>query len=198
MAEVYKFKVKLQELENMIWRDIEITSVSSVAKLGYSVLAAFESAGSHLFSIRYKGKRYEIMFEEDDFGSEPVMDPMTTKLSDLKLTVGDTLRMEYDYGAGWEFSIELMSVTEMKRGTGNHYPYITDGAGKGMIEDTSPAYLAGLVRQIDKTGNLPQIADGDSGKKYEWDYRKFDLEDSNMFYKDMILNLQYIYEEDGE
>lgn len=30
MADVYKFKVKLRELENYIWRDIEITSVSSV------------------------------------------------------------------------------------------------------------------------------------------------------------------------
>lgn len=34
MAEVYKFKVGLSELENYIWRDIEITSLSSVAKLG--------------------------------------------------------------------------------------------------------------------------------------------------------------------
>lgn len=64
MADVYRFKVRLCVLENVIWRDIEITSVSSVAKLGYVVLAAFESTASHLFNIRFGGKRYEIVFEE--------------------------------------------------------------------------------------------------------------------------------------
>jgi hypothetical protein len=106
MADVYKFKVKLSELENAIWRDIEITSVSSIAKLGYVILAAFESTASHLFNIRFDGKRYEIIFAEDDFGDEPVIDPIRTKLSALKLNVGDKLSMEYDYGSGWEFEIE--------------------------------------------------------------------------------------------
>lgn len=32
MTEVYKFKVKLGELDEKIWRDIEISSMSSVAK----------------------------------------------------------------------------------------------------------------------------------------------------------------------
>lgn len=67
MADVYKFKVGLCELENDMWRDIEITSVSSVAKLGYAVLAAFESTASRLFNIRFDGKRYEIVFKEDVF-----------------------------------------------------------------------------------------------------------------------------------
>jgi hypothetical protein len=30
MADVYKFKVRLKEIETIIWRDIEITSVSSM------------------------------------------------------------------------------------------------------------------------------------------------------------------------
>lgn len=59
MADVYKFKVKLVDFENIIWRDIEITSVSSVAKLGYAVIAAFEGTGSHLFNIRHKDKANE-------------------------------------------------------------------------------------------------------------------------------------------
>lgn len=87
MADVYKFKIRLCELENVIWREIEITSVSSVAKLGYAVLAAFESTASHLFNIRFGGKRYEIVFEEDDFDDEPAIDPIKTKLSALNLAL---------------------------------------------------------------------------------------------------------------
>lgn len=182
MADIYKFKVRLCELQNSIWRDIEITSVSSVAKLGYAILTAFESTASHLFNIRCNGKRYEIMFEEDDFDDEPVIDPIRTKISALKLCVGDTLSMKYDYGASWEFQIELLSVTEMKRGAGTHYPYVTDGKGKGIIEDISPYELVEIVEKINKEGMVPMITDMYSGKAVSWDYRDFNLAYCNMFF----------------
>ena len=37
MADVYKFKVRLCELENAMWRDIEKTSDTSEPKLPYAV-----------------------------------------------------------------------------------------------------------------------------------------------------------------
>lgn len=194
MADVYKFKVRLCELENIIWREIEITSVSSVAKLGYAVLAAFESTASHLFNIRYNGKRYEIVLEENDFDEEPAVDPINTKLSILNLDVGDTLTMEYDYGAGWKFEIELLSVTEMRRGAGMHYPRVADGEGKGMIEDASPYELAEIVMKTDTDGTLPKITDMYSGKIGEWDYRDFDLEYCNVFFKGNVWKIQNAYE----
>lgn len=203
MADVYKFKVSLKEMSNKIWRDIEISSVSSVAKLGYVVLATFESTASHLFNIQFNGKRYEIVFDDDfdddfddAFGFEPAIDPIKTKLSSLKLSVGDVLEMEYDYGAGWKFEIKLVSITEMKRGTGTHYPYVTDGQSKGIIEDTSPYELEDIIKQIDKTGQLPKIYDYEYDEQKEWDYRKFDLEYCNTFLKDRIFKIQCAYEEE--
>lgn len=195
MADIYKFKVRLCELESIMWRVIEITSVSSVAKLGYAVLAAFESTASHLFNIKFKGKRYEIIFEDDDFNQVPAIDPTTTKLSALKLNAGDKLSMEYDYGAGWEFEIELLSVSEMKRGAGTHYPYVTDGKGKGIIEDTSPYEIAEIVEKTDHDGTLPRIIDMYSGKENEWDYKKFDLEYCNVFFKDNVWRIRCAYED---
>lgn len=195
MADVYKFEVKLCELESIMWRDIEITSVSSVAKLGYAVLAVFESTASHLFNIKFKRKRYEIVFEDDDFDDEPAIDPIKTKLSALKLNAGDKLSMEYDYGAGWEFEIKLISVTEMKRGAGTHYPYVTAGKGKGIIEDTSPYELAEIVGKTDCDGTFPRIADMYSGKENEWDYRDFNLEYCNVFLKDNVWRIRCAYEE---
>lgn len=194
MADVYTFKVKLENLENIIWRDIEITSASSVAKLGYSVLAAFESAACHLFCIRFAGKRYEILFEEPEFIDEPIIDPVKTKLSTLKLNVGDVLNLEYDYGAGWGFSIELISVKEMKRGSGTHYPYVVSGEGKGIIEDTSPYELLEIIKETNKSGLIPKVFDLISEKEKDWDYKDFDLEYVNVFFKDKILRTQYAYE----
>lgn len=194
MAEVYTFRVRLCELKNVIWRDIEITSVSSVAKLGYAVLAAFDSTANHLFNIRFKGRRYEIMFDEDDFFGEPVFDPVHTKLSALKLKAGNRLSMEYDYGAGWEFEIKLLSITGMERGRGRHYPYVAGGKGKSIIEDTSPYELTEIIEKTNKDGILPKITDGYSGEETVWDYRDFDLAYCNMFFKNDVLGIQTAYE----
>ncbi len=194
MADVYKFKVTIKEVPDKIWRDIEISSLSSVAKLGYTILATFEAAASHLFNIKFNGKRYEIVIE-DDFEFEPVIDPIKTKLSALKLSVGDVLEMEYDYGAGWEFTIKLVTITEMKKGSGNHYPYVTAGQGKGIIETIPPFELAGIIEVTDKTGILPQVCDNFLDEEIEWDYRKFDLEYCNVFLKGEIEQIQYAYEE---
>lgn len=194
MAEIYKFKVRLSELENYIWRDIEITSISSVAKLGYAVLAAFSGAASHLFCIHANEKRYEFLYEGDDLFEEESFNPVIAKLSSLKLSIGDKLSMEYDYGAGWKFDIELVSKAEMKKGSGTHYPYITDGKGNGIIEDTSPGMLVEYIEQTEKDGILPTYYDFDTDKEIEWDYRKCDLEYLNSFYKFRIAHIKVAYE----
>ncbi len=194
MADVYKFKVTIKEVPDKIWRDIEISSLSSVAKLGYTILATFEAAASHLFNIKFNGKRYEIVIE-DDFEFEPVIDPIKTKLSALKLSIGDVLEMEYDYGASWKFTIKLVAITEMKKGSGNHYPYVTAGQGRGIIEDRPPFELAEIIEKTDKTGILPQVCDNFLDEEIEWDYRKFDLEFCNIILKREIEAIQYAYEE---
>lgn len=193
MANVYKFKAAIKEVPDKIWRDIEISSLSSVAKLGYTILAAFEAAASHLFNIQFKGKRYEIVFDDDEF--EPAINPIGTKLSTLKLAVGDVMEMEYDYGAGWEFTIELLSITEMKKGSGNHYPYVTAGQGKGIIENIPPFELAGIIEETDKTGILPQVCDNFLDEEIEWDYRDFDIKICNALLKGEIEQIQFAYEE---
>ncbi len=215
MADVYQFKVKLKELPKIIWRDIEITSVSTVAKLAYSVLAAFEAEATHLFGIEFKGVNYEIFPEDNQYENlkklweqldkkipienlpvfKSIADPTKTKLSDLKLSKGDVLHMEYDYGAGWEFSIKLIRITEMKKGTGTHYPYIVNGRGKGIIEDMFPFELVEMIKETNETGNLPKIYDAFSDDGIEWDYNDFDLEYCNMSFKDIIRKIQSIYEE---
>ena len=193
MADVYKFKVSLKGMEKHIWRDIEITSASSVAKLGYAVLASVEASANHLFYIEYDGVRYE--FPTDDIMLEgPLTDPSKVKLASLYLKAGSQLKMEYDYGASWMFDIELISITEMGRGAGNHYPYVTDGAGKGIVEELFLGDLLEAIERTDKTGELPLYYDYNLEKKIPWDYREFDLKYLNTFFKDTIASIADTYE----
>lgn len=195
MADVYKFRVDVKGLENVIWREIEVSSLSSVAKLGYSVLAAFQLTGSHLFNLKFNNKRYEILFEEPEVVNEPIIDPIKTKVSEIKLTAGDVIDMQYDYGAGWEFSIKLISITEMKKRAGSHYPFITDGKGSGLIEDISPYQLIEMVKKTDEEGVLPKIYIESYNSEIEWDYRHFLLKDSNILFKGEVYAIQEGYEE---
>lgn len=200
MADVYKFRVKLQELEKYLWRDIEVSSLSTLAKLAYSILASYQAQGSHLFGITYNNFKYEFDYDNDMFDSldddiEDVISPNITKISSLKLKVGDRMEMEYDYGAGWTFDIELVSISPMEKGRGTHYPYITDGAGWGIIEDTCPGDLIDYIKQIDETGVLPKFEPHSMPFcTAAWDYRRFDTETINALLKGEVQQLQDAYE----
>lgn len=65
MAEVYTFHVAVKEMENKIWRDIDISSKSTLAQLSYAILVVFNTEYNHLFCLYYKGKRYELRFDPD-------------------------------------------------------------------------------------------------------------------------------------
>lgn len=47
----------------------------------------------------------------------------------------------------------------MKRGAGTHYPYVTDGKGKGIIEDMATYELVEIITETDRKGILPKIMD---------------------------------------
>lgn len=82
----------------------------------------------------------------------------------------------------------------MKCGAGTHYPHVTGGKGKGIIEDTSPYELVEIIAKTDTVGILPKITDIYSGKEKEWNYTNFDLEYCNVFFKDNVWKMQNAYE----
>ncbi len=71
--------------------------------------------------------------------------------------------MEYDNGAGWEFSIELMSMKEIRRGAGTHYPYVIYSKGKGILEDTLTYELFEAIKHTDQTGEVQRAVEIFSG-----------------------------------
>ncbi len=76
----------------------------------------------------------------------------TVKLADMNLKIGDRIRMDYDYGTTQTFWLELVGIEDMQKGHGTRYPYITDGAGQGIIDDWSCDEMIELVKQIDEKG----------------------------------------------
>jgi len=201
MTNVLEFHIELVGFEDKFWRDMQISDNTTVAKLGYIVLASYHAAASHLFNIKFRDNRYELLIEPDDFEGPlgPAINPMKVKLKDFDLQAGDTFTMEYDYGAGWEWTIEYRSSAPMRKGTGKHFPWITAAAGRGIVEDVGPGEFASMIEYIDRTNEtIPVPSHRDFDHTINWDYRWCDMDCQNGLLKYDIEEIRWAYEEPFE
>ena len=181
-TKVYTFHIAYEGLEDRIWRKAEVSSNYRLDQLGYMVLAAFDTMAYHLFEFFYDDGRFEIPNEDAPFEQ---IDMADFKLHQLELKPGDRIRMDYDFGTTQTFWMELVAVDDMKRGWGRRYPYVLDGAGRGIIDDMSCEELSELIAQIDRTGKTDEPIYYQE-RRISWDYRWFDLDCMNSLLKGEI------------
>ena len=190
VTKVYTFLVAYEGLEDKIWRKIAVSSNYRLDQLGYAILAAFDTMAYHLFEFHYGGERFEIP-NEDAF--EEQIDMAMFKIHQLKLKIDDRIRMDYDFGTTQTFWIELVNVEDMGRGQGTRYPYIIDGAGCGIIDDLSSEELQELIAQIDNKGRTDDLIYYNN-RTFPWDYRWFNLDNTNALFKGEIRMIEEGYE----
>jgi hypothetical protein len=197
MTKVLTFKVEVEELENKIWRVIEITDSKTVAELAYTILATFDSLAYHLYNIKHGNDRYDCMIAmtmEDYSGAEKLIDANTTKLAKVDFSKNNKMVMEYDYGSTITFIITYISSKNLERGHGRHYPYIIDGQGRGIIDDLSTYELVDIVKDIDKTGKSVHDFTPGYDRPIKYDYRDFDLKGTNILLKGSVEEIKDGYE----
>ena len=194
MARVYTFQIVYIGCENKIWRDIRISSNSTMDVLGYAVLSSFSTCAYHLFMMTYKGTDYEL--DDEKIQTTPKL-MSETKLGNLKLEIGDKIHMIYDFGEEQEFEITLLSDEEMPKGSGRAYPKVSDGAGRGIIDDMSAEDLLDLIKKIDKIGKSDFIY-AHRGERAPWDYRNYQIDIDNCLLKGRIAKIKSAYENPEE
>lgn len=198
MTKVLVFKVEVEGLEDKIWRKIEITDSKTVADLAYTILASFDSLAYHLYDILYKDKRYICRINDDYFGKQELIDATITKLNNLDLNDNDEIVMEYDFGATNSFKIKFLGSRDLERGRGTHYPYVIDGAGRGIIDDIPDYELKEIVDSIDKKGESDFYFTSGYDRKIKYDYRDYDIKTNNILLKGLVEEIKYNYEDYGE
>lgn len=197
MTKVLIFKVEVELLEDKIWRTIEITDQSTVADLAYTIIATFQALGDHLYEIRHNGKIYDSFIAIEDYHSkEKLINATKTHLNNLNLKTNDKLIMNYDTGSTITFNLTYLGSRSFEKGSGMHYPYITDGAGLGIINDYTNFELKEMVDDIDRKGksNYQYISMFLTYKDY--DYRNFDLKKNNLHLKRFYRKIKQGYEQD--
>ena len=195
MAKVLTFQVGIEGLEDKIWRKIEITDRRTVADLAYTILATFDSLAYHLYDIKYKNKVYDCWIDiEYDHRDVELVNAVTTKLSDMDLKENDTMEMDYDSGSTTTFKITYLGSREMEKYNGKHYPYIIDGAGRGMLDDLCDFELKEIVDDIDKKGYSEHYFTPGYERTIKYDYRKFNIKNNNALLKGLVLDIKNGYE----
>lgn len=195
MAKVLTFQVGIDGLEDKIWRKIEITDRRTVADLAYTILATFDSLAYHLYDIKYKNKVYDCWIDiEYDHRDVELVNAVTTKLSDMDLKENDTMEMDYDTGSTTTFKITYLGSREMEKYNGKHYPYIIDGAGRGMLDDLCDFELKEIVDDIDKKGYSEHYFTPGYERTIKYDYRKFNIKNNNALLKGLVLDIKNGYE----
>ena len=187
----------------MIWQEfIHLKSFIWVAKTKSGVIFRFLQIRQwlcwampcfrayHLFYMEYKGTNYEL--NDEEFQTKPKL-MAETKLGNLKLEIGDKIHMIYDFGEEQEFEITLLSDEEMSRGSGRTYPKVSDGAGRGIIDDMSAEDLLDLIKKIDKTGKSDFIY-AHKGEHLPWDYHNYQIDIDNCLLKGEIAKIKSAYE----
>jgi len=134
MNKSYQFVAELKHFKPRIWRRFVINADSTLADLGYLMIAMFEGTASHLFhfykdlDVYYECAAYEDTGLESEFFR--TVDARKVKIAEMFSEVGDKLNFEYDYGDSWEFAIKLEKIDQPVEA-----PKVLKGAGYGIVED---------------------------------------------------------------
>ena len=188
--QVYTFRVTYKGCENKIWRTFEVSSNYDLARLGYMILASFDTMAYHLFYIECSGTRYETAIE--NYGECPLL--QDANLSKLDLQIGQHMEMIYDFGCEQEFDIELLKIENMPKGAGRAYPKVVDGAGRGIIDDMPVFELMEIINKTDKNGESDFMITTEFGNQMIWDYRDYKIKLDNGLLKGEIEEIQEGYE----
>ena len=198
-VQIYTFKITYADCDNKIWRIAAVSSNYTLAKLGYMILASFDTMAYHLFEMKFKGTKY--FLTEEDFEDLPNYDNErydlsgVHKIGTLGLNVGDTIQMTYDLGCCQVFNIELLEINDMLRGHGTAYPKILDGAGSGIVDDMPAFELLEAIRKTDENGHSEiYYSSSCSDNAPEWDYRNYRVDWDNTLLKGIIDRIRDGYE----
>lgn len=194
MTKVLTFNVGIEGLENKIWRKIEITDRRTVADLAYTILATFDSLAYHLYDVVHGNDRYDCMIDPLDLKNYVFKDAVRTKLSDVDFEKDNKMIMEYDFGSTTTFIITYLASRDMEQYNGNHYPYIVDGAGRGMLDDMCDFELKEIVDDTDKKGYSDHYFTPGYERKIKYDYRNFNIKNNNALLKGLVLDIKNGYE----
>jgi hypothetical protein len=139
---VHELRVTLDVVTPAVWRDFVLPSGASLASLHRALQAVMGWEGYHLHEFNIEGRRYGV--DDGESWDEPPLDERQHRLREL-LDAGATFQYTYDFGDGWDHTIEVRAVRPAF--PAEVVPRCTDGARACPPEDVGgfPGYAEMLA-----------------------------------------------------
>ena len=187
-AQIYQFKIILNNIKPAIWRRFQVKSDITLLRLHEVIQIVMDWTNSHLHQFRIKGRCY---LPPDPY-SEPSprdMDDAKVKMVDVINTVGLKFIYEYDFGDSWEHSLTLEKIEPPE--PGHRYPMCLAGKRACPPEDCGGVYgYEGFLKAISD----PNHEEHEMMMEWiggEFDSEFFELERINEDLKDIHLLNQF-------
>ena len=130
---VARLKITLDAVKPTVRRRIEVPFDIRLDRLHLTMQAALGWTNSHLYEIRAGDVGWSTLYPEADW-PEDFLDARKARLDKLIEDVGTkTLRYIYDFGDGWEHTIEIEQLTDTEPGV--LYPRLIAATGRCPPED---------------------------------------------------------------
>lgn len=195
MKKVLLFRVSIDDLEDKIWKKIEILEDNSVAELAYTILASFNSLAYHLYEIHHDDITYSCGVPNEDLLKYVDAEyKNATKVKLKYLNFNEKLMfMNYDFGSNTTFRIEYISSSDLMEEECN-YPLIIEGEGNGMLDDISDFELKEIVDETDKLGKSKSYYTAGYERDDIFDYRNYNIVEDNAKLKNIFNKIKNGYE----
>jgi Plasmid pRiA4b ORF-3-like protein len=151
VAKDLRLRISLNDIEPPIWREIVISNAATLFQLHRVMQILFEWYDYHLHMFVLGDRRFSEPRDDDaDFGVTSE-NSLVTRLADLALVAGSTIRYDYDFGDSWEHTIEVVEVLPPIDTEGVVVAALIDGARAAPPEDCggAPGYEDLLLAQKD-------------------------------------------------
>lgn len=139
ISQYYHLHSELVGFQPKMTRDFVISGDQSISEMAELLIVMFGGTLYHLYNVENPVSKttYELQ-TEDDGAMDLFMGSNSYNIVDAEqatvslLNDDDELRVNYDFGDGWEFKLTIQNITAFDSlGT----PRITDAVGYGIIED---------------------------------------------------------------
>jgi hypothetical protein len=130
---VLRLRIRLNEVDPMVWRLLLVPGTVRLSKLADMLLAAMGWTNSHLHAFRVGDRRYGMHVE--DYPDHEIDERTVTALDVLQDEPG--FDFDYDFGDGWEHEVAVEEI--LKSSIGMKYAVCLDGANACPPEDVGGA-----------------------------------------------------------
>jgi hypothetical protein len=130
---IARLKITLDHVKPPVLRRLEVPFDIRLDRLHQVIQAAMGWTNSHLYEIRARDVGWSTPLPDVD-GAGDFLDARKARLDDVLEDIGaKTLKYLYDFGDGWEHTINVERLADPEPGT--LYPRLTEASGRCPPED---------------------------------------------------------------